>query len=629
MRKIALLVMAVWGASLCSGQTAADFLDGSVLQEIRLTMSPDDWQSLHDHYLDKKTNYKCEFSWRGIVVANVGIHTRGSGSLNPIKPGLGIEFNKFTPGGTFLGMTSAVLRNFSEDPSAIHERLTMQVFARVGLPDLRTAHVRLVVNGQYVGLYELAEPIDTRFLTTRFGEATGYLYEAVGGQSFHFQYLGDDPASYVPALFDPKTHADAPQGEVIANMVRTANLATDATFVASMSKFMDLGAFVANAAMEIFMAESDGMLSTSGMTNFYFYRRSADDHWFFLPWDKEMTFSKPDWSIWQATEDNVLLHRALQVPELRQRYLDTLHQAAEFIGGQDGWLRQELEREYQQIRQSVIDDPNRVCVQNDAYARCPLEQFEAAVEYNRGFARERAAFVEAALQAAGWKQDARVPDLKPGSAVNAASGAALLSPGELVFVQASLPLNQTERAATWPLPLEIAGVSATVAGVRAPMVLASPTGAWIQTPVELPSGPTSITLSNSLGASHSTAVEIRPAAPGIFSVTHADGRVVDASAPGIESEVLVVWATGLGHALNDAASGQPAPTDRLAPTANAVSAVLDGAAIPVIWAGLSPGYAGLYQVVIQLPVGQAGGRAAMLALAMFGEPGVASQLMLR
>jgi uncharacterized protein (TIGR03437 family) len=296
------------------------------------------------------------------------------------------------------------------------------------------------------------------------------------------------------------------------------------------------------------------------------------------------------------------------------------------MGGADGWLRRELDREYQEIRQSMIDDPNRVCVLNGTFERCPIEQFEAAIGYARDFARERAAFVNASIQAAGWNQDSRVPDLEPGKVVNAASGAPFLAPGELVFVEATLPLHQVERAGAWPLPLEIAGVWANISGFRARMVAVSPAGAWIQTPADLPCGPAAITLFNSLGGSHTTAVEIRPAAPGIYAVTHADGAMVDESLPAAGDEVVVVWATGLGHAVIDPPSGQPAPTDRLVQTRNPVAATVDGKPVPVLWAGLAPGYAGLYQVVIHLPKDVASGSVPELALMMFGEPGVGVSL---
>jgi uncharacterized protein (TIGR03437 family) len=613
-------------AASCPGQSAADLFDGSVLQEIRLTMAPADWQTLHDKYLDKKAVYKCEFAWRGFEVKNVGLHTRGTGSLNPIKPGLGIEFAQYDSTQRFLGFSSLILRNFSQDPSTLHETLTMRMFERLGLPFQRTVHARMLVNGSYVGLYEMVEPIDDRYLVTRFGEDTGYLYEAKGGQNFHWQYLGDSPSAYVSALFDPKTHTNDPQGQVIADMVRTINLSTDAEFVAAVSRYMDIGAYVAHVAVEIFMGEADGILSDSGMANFYLYRRTADDHWFLLPWDKEMTFVRATWPIFEGTNDDVLLRRALLVPEFRGRYLDTLHQAAEAAGGPGGWLSQEFERKYEQVREAVLQDPNRVCDVDGMFAACPQAAFQVSIDYSRAFVQERPAFVTDAIVTAGWRQQAL--NLRAGAVTNGASGVTVLAPGELAFVSVQLPLSGVVGASAWPLPRELGGVSVSIGGTMAPMVTAAATGAWIQTPSELPMGPTSAKVVGTAGASQTIAVELRPAAPGVFAVTHADGSVVDASSSARAGELVVVWATGLGHAVSDEQSGQSAPMDRLVTMKNAVTATVGGQGAEVLWAGLAPGFAALQQVVVRLPAGLAGGNP-QLSLNMFGEPGAGFALPVR
>jgi uncharacterized protein (TIGR03437 family) len=614
-------------AALCAlsspAQSVADFFDLTRLQDIHLTMSPADWRALHDNYQDKKTNYRAAFSWRGLQVNDVGVHTRGTGSLNPIKPGLAVEFDKFVSKQRFLGLQSVILRNFSEDPSAMHEALTMRVFERLGLPFQRTAYARVFVNGVYVALYEMAEPIDSRYLITRFGDDTGYLYEMQGAKGYHFEYLGDDPATYVSELFDPKNHASNPQGEVIAAMVKAINLSTDAAFAAEVGRYIDLGAFVAHVAVEVFMAESDGVLSTSGMANFYFYRRAADNRFFLLPWDKEMTFTKPDWSIWEAVSDNVLLRRALQVPALRARYLDTLHQAVGAVG--EGWLTAELDRHFALIREAALADPARVCLVEGAFAPCPAETFLAAVGYARSFAEERGPIVQQAIEAAGWRPYAAVPDLRAGAIRNAASGLPVMAHGGMSFLAAALPVAGLVRAEQFPLPDTLAGVSVEVAGVRAPMILVSPEGAWVQTPPEVPAGPAAVTLSNAAGSSNTTAVELRPADPGIFAVTHLDGQRVTTAAPARRGSWLVVWATGLGRAESDDRSGEPAPLNRLVPMRQPVSAYLGDVPVRVLWAGLAPGFTALQQVIVELPEALPAGLAPF-ALEVYGERGAAVTL---
>jgi uncharacterized protein YqgQ len=50
-----------------------------------------------------------------------------------------------------------------------------------------------------------------------------------------------------------------------------------------------------------------------------------------------------------------LMDRAMAVQELRDLYFDTLLACAAFASS-DGWLEQEIRREYEQIRQAAFDD---------------------------------------------------------------------------------------------------------------------------------------------------------------------------------------------------------------------------------------------------------------------------------
>src|SRR5437868_10333748 len=100
------------------------FFDDTVLHEIRLTINSRDWQSLKDHYLDN-TYYPCDFKWRDKTVRGIGIRSRGTGSRSGVKPGLRVDFDRYVTDQKFLGLKSFVLRNNTQDPSNLHERLSM------------------------------------------------------------------------------------------------------------------------------------------------------------------------------------------------------------------------------------------------------------------------------------------------------------------------------------------------------------------------------------------------------------------------------------------------------------------------------------------------------------------------
>src|SRR5712692_10454110 len=99
-----------------------------------------------------------------------------------------------------------------------------------------------------------------------------------------------------------------------------------------------------------------------------------------------------------------------------------------------------------------------------------------------------------------------------------------------------------------------------------------------------------------------TTVSISEAAPAIFdfggspAVMHADGTLVSASSPARSGESVSVFLTGLGAVNGDITAGQPAPPSPLLSARTPVVAQLDSASTTPSFAGLTPGFIGLYQV---------------------------------
>lgn len=88
----------------------------------------------------------------------------------------------------------------------------------------------------------------------------------------------------------------------------------------------------------------------------------------------------------------------------------------------------------------------------------------------------------------------------------------------------------------------------------------------------------------------------------------ADSSNVTANSPAKPGEVVVIYLTGMGATNPSVKSGQPAPTSEpLARVAVQPTVSLDGQAATVQFAGLAPGFVGLYQVNFQVPANAATG----------------------
>src|SRR5437870_1438305 len=205
------LVVAFWAVA-ATAQTQADFFDDTLVQEIRLDLKASDWATLKENYLED-TYYTANFKWRDVLVGDVAIRSRGTGSRSPVKPGLLVDFNRNDPDQTFLGLKSVILRNNTQESSMLHERLSMIVMRRMELYASREASTKLYVNDEYIGLYTIVESVDKGFLKLNLNENDGYLYKYdfnSGDPAYYFTYRGSDPALYSPSPFKPETHEKDP-----------------------------------------------------------------------------------------------------------------------------------------------------------------------------------------------------------------------------------------------------------------------------------------------------------------------------------------------------------------------------------------------------------------------------------
>ena len=389
-------------------QPSDPFFDDTVVHEIRLNISSRDWQSLQIHYQDN-TYYACDFRWRDQVVRNIGIRSRGTGSRSGVKPGLRVDFDRYVTDQQFLGLKSFVFRNNTQDASSMHERLSMLLFRRLGLPASREAHARLFVNDEYKGLYLIEESIDKTFLQETFHEDEGYLYKyeySPDGQPYFFENRGSDPAAYVPLPFKPETHETDPRPEFIVQLVQAINQTSEAAFRSVIAQYLDLKRFVRHVAVETFVADSDGFLSDyGGMNNYYLYQFQNSKLFTLIAWDKSEAFKGGyESSIFRNITDgryagqNRLLMRALSYPDLYDAYLDALLDCVRSAGepapgstNGPGWLEREVQREYEQIRDAARADPTKPFTNDD---------FERAASELGIFARHRGGFVAAAVSAA-------------------------------------------------------------------------------------------------------------------------------------------------------------------------------------------------------------------------------------
>jgi uncharacterized protein (TIGR03437 family) len=141
--------------------------------------------------------------------------------------------------------------------------------------------------------------------------------------------------------------------------------------------------------------------------------------------------------------------------------------------------------------------------------------------------------------------------------------------------------------------VDVDGVAATVLSATAFQVNAV-------VPPETAPGLHTLRVRSAFGAAQQT-VMVATVAPGIFLigspptgavVNYPDGSINGPFAAALRGQALVIYATGLG---------QVAPSGGLSTAIVPVSVVINGQELPSSFAGLTPGYSGLYQVNVLIP----------------------------
>jgi uncharacterized protein (TIGR03437 family) len=137
-----------------------------------------------------------------------------------------------------------------------------------------------------------------------------------------------------------------------------------------------------------------------------------------------------------------------------------------------------------------------------------------------------------------------------------------------------------------------------------------------QVPFELAPGSATAEVSSPAGVTV-IPLTVQAMGPGIFTLNSqgtGDAALIDAvtylpitaASPVKAGGWIQIYGTGLG-AVNEAVTDGAAPPSPPPQTSTPVQVLIDGAPLSAAWAGLAPGWVGLYAVNVQLPASLAPG----------------------
>lgn len=287
----------------------SDYLyDQEVLHTFELTISDEAFADINsdpseEQYVEGSLTFEGEtispvgIRYKGSVGAWVGCVAGGSlfepdGEKTCTKLSMKVKINWEDSSRTFWGVKKLQFHSMNLDPTQMHERLGYWLFRKMGVPAPRATHARLLINGNYVGLYSFVEQIDGRFVDRQFDDGDGNLYKEVW--PLNHQGSARKRSEFRDAL---KTNEE---DEVTVDHILTFSkelaAAQKSELPQIVAKWMDVDEIIRWAVVDRAIRNDDGPLhwycfDGCNNHNFYWYEEPTTGRLHLIPWDLDSAFA--------------------------------------------------------------------------------------------------------------------------------------------------------------------------------------------------------------------------------------------------------------------------------------------------------------------------------------------------
>jgi spore coat protein CotH len=223
----------------------------------------------------------------------------------------------------------------------VHEALGYEVYAAMGVAAPRAGFARVTLNGRPYGLYANIETTDSRFLSNRFGDASGILYEANYGTDFR---EGD------AAGFEHHS-GDDPDRQQLRALIRSVEVPGDEVFYGDTAQ-VDTSSFLAMLAAGVLIQNWDSYYTAN---NYRIYWNRSSRRWVFIPSGLDQILTVNDATIFGGK--SLLIRKCLASPRCNRDYTEAVGRAADRFEALD--LLTRLDAVLELIEEPSLADPRR------------------------------------------------------------------------------------------------------------------------------------------------------------------------------------------------------------------------------------------------------------------------------
>lgn len=216
-----------------------------------------------------------------------------SGAKKCSKLSMKVKVNRTEDGLEFYGQRRLNFHAQNLDATLMHERLGYWLYREMGVPAPRSTHVRLIVNGEFVGIFGLTEEIDGRFSRANFDDGTGNVYKEI----WPIDDSGE-PATPEALLAALETNEDEnPSVDLITSFAEEIIAAGPTGSGAVLERWTDVEKLLAHTVVDRTIRHDDGpyfwWCTEEGCAphNFFWYEDPTSEKVHLVPWDLDLAFN--------------------------------------------------------------------------------------------------------------------------------------------------------------------------------------------------------------------------------------------------------------------------------------------------------------------------------------------------
>ena len=314
----------------------ATAFDPDALRTFFLEFEDADWEKALTEFRFTDVDVPAKLTVDGQVFNNIGVHYRGASSFLFIAEGrkrsLNLSLDFVNKDQRFGGYRTFNMLNANGDPTMLKGFLYFHA-AREYTPTPKANFARIVINGEYWGVYVNTQQEDRDFINEWWKTTGGTRWKAPGSPwgKAGLNYIGDNVDDYrkhyeIKGKDDPKAWA------ALINVCKVLTQTPLDRLERELAPIFDIDAALKFLALESVFINDDGYWIRSSDYNLYLdekgrlhiYPHDGNEAFYDAPANVRGTAARGtelDPFIGSADPEKVLLSRLVAVPALRTRYL--------------------------------------------------------------------------------------------------------------------------------------------------------------------------------------------------------------------------------------------------------------------------------------------------------------------